>query len=583
MSLLSKLGRAMSGRTLLGLLGLVLLLAPLASCNGASVSTPTPLQITTLDLGIPAAALSSPITGTLPNNTPMHMRITFKMNQSVLNQMQNQKIQPGQSSNLERFANKVGISDATYQNIKQFFSPAGIALKLNKLRTHLAIDAKAGTIAKVLQTSFVVHSYQGRTFFAPKTLPKAPRALTDSIQVITGLDNYSSKPQHSFTMQLSGKTNANKQSAPDCSPLQNTLLPRDVAGAYGYSQLWQQGLNGENMTVNLVEIDGSYRSDVQNYLNCINFKGHVSTVNVDGRPSDALGESTLDIQMVAGLARSANIVVYQTDGNASDDVWTNVNDMLQQISDDNVNNGSSGQVVSVSLGAAEQEMSSNDAMAIDSSIQQLMKAEHMTVLIASGDCGAFTTRRYGQLSVSFPASDPWATAVGGTILQINNNQTRGREIAWSDGSNQQKCTNQWGSGGGNSAAFTRQSWQNAQGVQNRYSAGRRQLPDISAVAYALAVYFKGQWGAVGGTSAAAPIWAAGLALVNEGTIKQSRRFSYGPAMFYDVANRGSGAQPYFDVTAGNNLYYPATPGWDFATGLGTPNLPAFYQTVSSGA
>ena len=583
MPLLSKMRRSIGGRTLLGLLGLVLLLAPLASCSGAS--TPAPLQITTLDLGIPAAALSSPITGNLPDSTPMHVRITFKMNQSVLNSMQNQKIQPGQSSNLERFASKIGISDATYQGIKNFFSPAGIALKLNKLRTHLAIDAKASTIAKVLQTSFVIHSYQGHTFFAPKTMPKAPSVLTSSIQVITGLDNYSSKPQHDFTMQLSGKTktNANKQSAANCSPLENTLLPRDVAGAYGYSQLWQQGLNGENMTVNLVEIDGSYRSDVQNYLSCINFKGHLSTVNVDGHPSDALGESTLDIQMVAGLARSANIVVYQTDGNASDDVWTNVNDMLQQISDNNVNNASSGQVVSVSLGAAEQEMSSNDAMAIDSSLQQLIKAEHMTVLIASGDCGAFTTRRYGQLSVSFPASDPWATAVGGTILTINSNQSRGREIAWSDGSNQSQCTNQWGSGGGNSAAFPRQSWQNASGVQNRYSTGKRQVPDISAVAYALAVYFKGQWGAVGGTSAAAPIWAAGLALVNEGTIKQSKGFAYGPAMFYNVANRGSGGQPYFDVTGGNNLYYPATPGWDFTTGLGTPNLPAFYQTVSNGA
>jgi len=561
---------------LMGLLGLILLLAPLASCGG----TPAPLQITILNLGVPAVALNSPITGNLPNNTPMHVRITFKINQNTLNQMQNQKVQPGTPSNLEQFAGKIGISSNTYQSIKNFFNPAGIALKLNKLRTHLAIDAKAGTLAKVLQTSFVVHSYQGRTFFAPKTAPKAPKALTDSIDVITGLDNYSSKPQHDFTMQFKA-AGAKQQPAQDCNALQNTLLPRDVANAYGYSQLWQQGLNGENMTVNLVEIDGSYRSDVQNYLDCIKFKGHVSTVNVDGHPSDALGESTLDIQMVAGLARSANIIVYQTDGNASNDVWTNVNDMLQQILDNNVNNASSGQVVSISLGAAEQEMTSNDAMAIDSSIQQLTRAEHMTVLVASGDCGAFTTRQYGQLSVSFPASDTWATSVGGTILSPNSNGSRANEIVWSDGSNQSTCKNQWGSGGGNSAAFSRPPWQNAPGVQNSYSSGKRQVPDIAAVAYGLAVYFKGQWGAVGGTSAAAPIWAAGLALVNEGLIKQIHRFTYGPQMFYGAANKSNGTQPYFDVTRGNNLYFPATPGWDFATGLGTPNLPDFYQTLAS--
>jgi kumamolisin len=523
--------------------------------------------------------MNSPVTGQLPNNTPMHVRVTFKLNQNALNKMQGQKIAPGTKSNLENAANKIGIDDGTYQKIKNFFNPAGIALKLSKLRTHLAIDAKASTIAKVLQTTFVIHSYRGTTFYAPKTAPKVPSFLANSIEVITGLDNYSSKPQHDFTMQFNAPAQK-LQPAQDCRPLQNTLLPRDVAGAYGYDQLWQRGLNGQNMTVNLVEIDGSYRSDVDNYLSCINFKGHVSTVNVDGKPSDALGESTLDIQMVAGLARSATIKVYQTDGNATNDVWTNVNDMLQQIADDNVNNASSGSVVSISLGAAEQEMSANDAQAIDSSLQQLTRAEHMTVFVASGDCGAFTTRQYGNLSVSFPASDQWSTSVGGTILQVNGNRTRTNEVVWSDGSNQSKCTNQWGSGGGNSIAYSRPSWQNAPGVQNSYSRNKRQIPDISAAAYGLAVYFKGQWGAVGGTSAAAPIWAAGLALVNEGMIQQVHTFNYGPQMFYTVANKANGTQPYYDVTRGNNLYYPAGAGWDFASGLGTPNLPSFYQTVS---
>ncbi len=567
--------RFMSGRAIVGMFGLLLLLAPLASCGGGT----QPPLFTTLNLGIPAEAMNSPITGQLPNNTELHVRIAFKLDQNALNKMQNQKIEPGTKSNLENAANKIGIDDGTYQKIKSFFNPSGIALKLSKLRTTLAVDAKAGTIGKLLQTTFVVHSYHGTTFYAPKTAPKVPTFLANSIDVVTGLDDYSTKPQHDFTMQFNARTQK-QQPAQDCQPLQNTLLPRYVAGAYGYDQLWQRGLNGENMTVNLVEIDGSYKSDVDNYLSCINFKGHLSIANVDGNPTNALGESTLDIQMVAGLARSANINVYQTDGDAADDVWTNVNDMLQQIADDNVNNASSGSVVSISLGAAEQELTTNDAQAIDSSLQQLTLAEHMTVFVASGDCGAFTSRQYGNLSVSFPASDPYSTAVGGTILQVNGNNNRTNEIVWSDGSDQSKCTNQWGSGGGNSIAFSRPSWQNAPGVQNSYSRGMRQVPDVSAAAYGLAVYFKGQWGAVGGTSAAAPIWAAGLALVNEGMIQQKHTFNYGPQMFYTVANKANGAQPYYDVTRGNNLYYPAGSGWDFATGLGTPNLPSFYQVVS---
>ena len=168
------------------------------------------------------------------------------------------------------------------------------------------------------------------------------------------------------------------------------------------------------MTINLVETDGSYQDDIQNYLSCIDFKGHLSFVNVDGGPSDAEGESTLDIQMAAGLAPAASIVVYQTDGNAGDDPWTQVNDELQHIIDDNTNNANAGSVVSISLGIDEGDISSDDVRALDSSLQQLTKVEHMTVFVASGDCAAFADETFGDLSVSYPASDPWAVAVGGT-------------------------------------------------------------------------------------------------------------------------------------------------------------------------
>lgn len=563
------------------MLVLLALLVPLvASCSNPFDS----LQLTPIDLGIPAAALNSPVAGPLPDKTKLHVRITFKINPNWLKQAQQQKIQPGRPSHVEQFANKLGIDDATYQKIKSFFSTQGIALKLSKLRTHLAVDASAGTMAKVLNTKFVIHQYNGRTFFAPATPPQVPKTLADSVDAITGLDNYSSPPVHSLQlmtplrqMQSADTTHP----AQDCYPLDQTLLPRDIAGAYHYDTLWNRGLHGENMTVNLVEIDGSYRSDIQNYFDCINFKGKLSVSNVDGSPRDALGESTLDVQMVAGLARSAQIVLYQTDGNTNGDIWSQVNDELQQIIDDNVNNASAGSVVSISLGASEGELTGGDIRAIDSSLQQLTRVEHMTVFTASGDCGAFTSGTYGRLDVSFPASDPWSTAVGGTMLSVDGNHQRVSEAAWSDNSERYQCKNQWGSGGGNSRVFSRPSWQNAPGVNNRYSRGAREIPDVSAAAYALAVYYQNQWGAVGGTSAAAPIWAAGTALVNQGSIQQRHTFSYSPQMFYQIADRG-GVRAYNDITQGNNLYYPATSGWDFATGLGTPNLDAFYQAASAG-
>jgi kumamolisin len=367
--------------------------------------------------------------------------------------------------------------------------------------------------------------------------------------------------------------------AQDCNANSQSLLPKEVAHAYGYDQLWNHGWHGENMTVNLVEIDGFDQNDIQNYFDCINFQGKLNVADIDGAPTRAIGESTLDIEMVAGLARSVNIVDYETDGNANGDIWTQVNDELQQIINDNTNNASAGGVVSISLGAAENQIDSSDRVAIEKSIQILTQVEHMTVFVASGDCGAFTDRMFRSLSVSFPASYPWSTAVGGTVLSIDNSQNRAGEVAWSNDSNPSSCKNRWGSGGGLSQVYRRPGWQDAYGVNNRYSTGARQVPDISATAYALAIYFGGQWGGVGGTSAAAPIWAAGQSLVNQGLIKQLGKYTYSPRMFYLAADKNNSRRPYYDVTRGNNLYYPATPGWDYPSGLGTPNLADFYMVV----
>jgi kumamolisin len=557
----------------------ITLLLPLATLVGCGQAAPPPFE--SLNLGIPAAALQSPVKGPLPDAMMLHIGFTFKVDPQVLNLVSQQPLQPGQPSNLEQFARRLGIDDATYQKIKNFFNAKGLVLQLSKLRTYLSVDAKAGTVARLLQTRFVIHQYKGRTFYAPTMAPKVPTFLANSIASITGLDNYSKPPVHALHFSLPQGSRVSQRTALDCSPADQTLTSADVAGAYGYNTLWQRGLHGENMTINLVETDGSDQDDIQNYFGCIHFKGHLSFVNIDGGPSDAEGESTLDIQMAAGLAPASSIVVYQTDGNASDDPWTQVNDELQKIIDNNTNNANAGSVVSISLGIDEADISSDDVRALDSSLEQLTKVEHMTVFVSSGDCAAYADETYGDLSVSFPASDPWAVAVGGTDLTVNDQHNRTDEVAWSEFPNIFKCKNSWGTGGGNSSLFHRPAWQRANGVNNKYSQNARQLPDLSAVADNLANYFQGQWGAVGGTSAAAPIWAAGQALVNEDTIGHLGTFGYAPSFYYAVADKNAGGSAYYDVTSGNNLYYPATTGWDYATGLGTPNLANFDQAVSS--
>src|SRR5260370_22979929 len=122
---------------------LLVLLLPLAALAGCS--QPAPPLLEALKLGIPAAALQSPVKGTLPDATELHLGITFKIDPRVLTIVGAQAIQSGQPSNLEQFARRLGIDDGTYQKIAGFFNAEGTVLKLGKLRTYLSVQAKASS------------------------------------------------------------------------------------------------------------------------------------------------------------------------------------------------------------------------------------------------------------------------------------------------------------------------------------------------------------------------------------------------------------------------------------------------------
>ncbi len=574
------------GRFVVSMLGVFFLLF-LCSCGGSSPAvtpTPTPVHLTyvPLNLGLPAAALNSPVIGPLPDNTQLHVHVAFKLNQQLLNKLNQQKVQTGKGQSLDSAANQLGINEATYQQIKKIYGIDDAIVTINSLHTDLTIDARAATFAKVLHTTFVNHKLNGRTFYAPATPPMVPTFVAPSITSVTGLDDYSLPPHPQLSMSpvLSQQMHG---AAANCSPNPQALTTTGIAYAYGYQRFWKSGWYGQHMTINLPELGTVSTSDIQNYFACSKSINKVTLVNVDSPPTfqggDNDGEATLDLEMAAGMAPAANIVMYQSDGTAGDDIWVRMNDELQQIIKDNTHNAGSGSVVSISYGVAEAQITQGDALAIDHSLQLLTQGEHMTVFVSSGDCGAFADRTFGDLGVSYPASSIYATSVGGTELAINpNTGARVQEIAWSDGSNTSQCTNQWGTGGGNSGAFKQPSYQSAPGVKNQFSQGMRQVPDISAVAYDIAMYFNGQWQVVGGTSAASPIWAAGMALVNQGTIQLAHTFFVGTAMFYavDTSNTGN-LHPFFDVTQGDNLYYKAGHGWSYPTGLGTPNLVDFFR------
>src|SRR5947199_10848925 len=86
-------------------LTLLFSLASLVSCN-----QPAPLY-TSLNLGIPAAALQSPVKGNLPDSTELHIGITFKIDPRLLQQADLHRHQPGQPSKPQG----LGIDNGLYQ------------------------------------------------------------------------------------------------------------------------------------------------------------------------------------------------------------------------------------------------------------------------------------------------------------------------------------------------------------------------------------------------------------------------------------------------------------------------------------
>ena len=115
--------------------------------------------------------------------------------------------------------------------------------------------------------------------------------------------------------------------------------------------------------------------------------------------------------------------------------------------------------------------------------------------------------------------------------------------------------------------------------------GARDEPDVSALAGApgVVVYLDGAAGGFGGTSAATPMWAGMWALIAQA--KGLTSVSNGLEQIYALGKADQNlttGKSFNDIVVGNNGGpgqqptggYPAGPGYDLATGWGTPNIPA---------
>jgi kumamolisin len=362
--------------------------------------------------------------------------------------------------------------------------------------------------------------------------------------------------------------------------------PKELSGAYNATPLQNAGIQGDNQTVALFELDGYQKTDIDKYFQNYGMTTpSISNVLVDGF-NGAAGQGAieveLDMEVVGALAPHAHQIVYE-----GPNTTQGLNDTYNKIVNDKVN---APRIVSISWGLCEAYSGAAELQTLDNIFKQ-GAAQGTSFFAAAGDSGAYDCGD-GKLGVDSPASDPYVTGVGGTNLQLNSG-AYGSESIWSNPNDTSRSPNGAGGGGGLSTQFKLQSWQTGTGVQNQYSNGYREVPDVSADADPTTGYAtyctvtnagcpSTGWITIGGTSAAAPLWAGSMALIDRYLKSQGKSVigSTNPAL-YGLFNTQQQSPAFHDVTNGTNLYYPATQGYDMASGIGSPDVDNIAHDLAS--
>jgi len=203
---------------------------------------------------------------------------------------------------------------------------------------------------------------------------------------------------------------------------------------------------------------------------------------------------------------------------------------------------------------------------------------------AAGDFGS-TCNGQQFAGVTWPASSPYITAVGGTRLVLDAANARVDEVVWNDLA-WLASDNGGGAGGGGTSAFSpRPAYQSDLAQPGR----RRLVPDVSAHASMLPgwpVSLAGNWIEDAGTSAATPLVAGGFAVLiaNE---RAAGRPPLGPVNGLLYRLQATRPATFFDIVSGQNRFSPkvpgqrAAPGYDRASGLGVPRFDALAGAIAA--
>jgi subtilase family serine protease len=594
-----------------------LVLATCALAMSAVFSAGSVAAASTRGVRVGSAALvpaTENVLGALPGSTKLDVTVALEpRDPSALAAFASAVSTPGSSSYRDyitpaQFAQRFGPTSTQIAEVRSSLRAHGLdpgAVSANGLA--IPVTATAGVLADAFSISFSrLQAPQGKIAFASTAAPLFDPSVAGLVQGVVGLDTLSvSQPLairpddlgHSAPLSAPHVVTGGPQpcaAAIAAAPGQQAYTTDQIASAYRFPGLYGEGDEGAGQSVAVYELEPDSASDIAAYQACYGTAAPVSYIPVDGGAGTGAGsgEAALDIEDLIGLVPKANVLVYQGPNSNSGAPGAGPYDVYNAIiSQDRA------KVITTSWGQCEPMEGATDAAA-ENTLFEEAASQGQTIISAGGDDGSEDCYVSGQnletaAAVDDPSSQPYVTGVGGTSLATVGPPPS--ETVWNNGGGLGALLGSaaGAGGGGVSSLWKMPTYQSSapasSNVINANSSGApcgasggycREVPDVSANAdpyTGYLMYYDGAWTGIGGTSAAAPVWAAIATLANASPQCSGTSVGFANPALYRVAGSPQYASYFDDVTAGNNDFtgtnggkFAAGPGYDMASGLGTP-------------
>jgi subtilase family serine protease len=494
--------------------------------------------------------------GSVPNNQHLRLAIMLPLrNQNELTSLLKRLYDRSNPDyrhflTVSQFTEQFAPTKRDYQAVVKFARSKGFTVAnapANRMLVHL--DGTVSQINKAFHVTMTNyrHPTENRIFYSPDREPSLELGVT--VAHIAGMNNFS-LPRPKFKRAPPNFRRTSVGSGPGGAYLGNDMRVAYYGGT---------ALTGSGQAIGLLEFDGYNTSDVTASFAGESNSVPINNVLLDGATAGSDGddgEQVLDIVQAASMAPGlSQIRVYIAPGNSQ--IGVGDVDVFNQMATENV-----AKQLSCSWG-----WNPDDTTQLDPIFQEFA-AQGQNLFVASGDAGAYTGSN--ATDNSYPAESVYVVAVGGTDLTTNGaGGSWQSETAWADSS-----------GGPADDGFAIPSWQaGVANSANQASTTVRNVPDVAAEANT-DNYTCDQGacsGDYGGTSFAAPRWAAFLALINQ-QVSSGGSSSLGfvnPAI-YSIGQSPSYNNDFHDITSGNNSNgqgqsFNAVVGYDVVTGWGSPN------------